>query len=114
MLVALLLHDATALWDVGYAVSRWDVTPVVQLIHSFVEMVEAAASLSYPLCRGGDARVAGYVATMASMQVVLEWLPYLEEFARTTRARRQPSTSAGLPANGTKALRRPVARRSLL
>jgi hypothetical protein len=44
MMVSVLLHDATALWDVSYAVGRREVTPVEQHVHSFLEMVPAAAA----------------------------------------------------------------------
>jgi hypothetical protein len=39
MIVAFLLHEATALWDVSYADSRREVTPIEQHVHSFLEML---------------------------------------------------------------------------
>ena len=43
MILAFVLHDATALWDVGYAVTRREVTPIEQHLHSFLEMVPLMA-----------------------------------------------------------------------
>jgi hypothetical protein len=39
----LLVHDATALWDVSYAVTKRNVTPIEQHVHSFLEMVPLMA-----------------------------------------------------------------------
>ena len=43
MIAAFLLHEATALWDVSYAVTRREVTPIEQHVHSFLEMVPLMA-----------------------------------------------------------------------
>lgn len=107
MILALLLHDATALWDVSYAVTKREVAPVEQHVHSFLEMVPIMAVsfisvLHWPqtlaLFGVGPARPdwrlrwkeralpTRYTAAMLSAQVGLEWLPYLEEFARTITA----------------------------
>lgn len=110
MIAAMLLHDATALWDVSYAVTKREVTPVEQHVHSFLEIVPVMAVsfiavLHWPqlLALFGigkerpDWRIRrkhrplpwGYTAGMLSAQVLLEWLPYLEELARTLVARRR-------------------------
>ena len=39
MIESFLLHDMTALWDVSYAVTLREVTPIEQHVHSFLEMV---------------------------------------------------------------------------
>jgi hypothetical protein len=39
MIVCLLLHEATAMWDVSYAYGSRTVTPTEQHIHSFLEML---------------------------------------------------------------------------
>jgi hypothetical protein len=39
MILMFLLHEATAFWDVSYAVSRRRVTPLEQHVHSFLEMI---------------------------------------------------------------------------
>lgn len=106
MIVAFLLHEATALWDVSYAVKRRRVTPVEQHVHSFLEMIPLMAGalvviLNWPqflaLFGFGDepARFAlrwkdpplpaGYVAAVLAASVILALLPYLEELRRTLR-----------------------------
>jgi hypothetical protein len=37
MIASFLLHDMTALWDVSYAVTLREVTPIEQHVHSFLE-----------------------------------------------------------------------------
>lgn len=37
----------------------------------------------------------GYTATMLAAQIVLKWLPYLVEFARTLVATREPAAKLG-------------------
>jgi hypothetical protein len=39
MIVCLLLHEATAIWDVSYAYRTREVRPIEQHIHSFLEML---------------------------------------------------------------------------
>jgi len=39
MIVCLLLHEATAYWDVSYATSTRKVAPVEQHVHSFLEIL---------------------------------------------------------------------------
>lgn len=43
MLIALLLHNATTLWDLSYAQSRRHIPPVEQHIHSFLEVIPIMA-----------------------------------------------------------------------
>jgi hypothetical protein len=110
MLVSVLLHDATALWDVSYAVEKREVTPLEQHVHSFLEVVPAAAVafisiLHWPqllaLLGIGGKRPDWtlrwkrqplpwrYTGTLLAAQIALEWLPYLEELLRTlARSRR--------------------------
>jgi hypothetical protein len=38
MIVMFLLHEATALWDVSYTISRRYISPLEQHVHSFLEM----------------------------------------------------------------------------
>ena len=45
MIVAFLVHQATSLWDVSYAVTVREVTPVEQQVHSFLEMLPLMAIL---------------------------------------------------------------------
>jgi hypothetical protein len=106
MIAAFVLHEATALWDVSYAVTRREVGPIEQHVHSFLEMVplmaisfvavlhwpqfdallgreQAPADLSI---RAKDQPLPPhYVATALGATVVFELLPYLEELSRTLR-----------------------------
>ena len=43
MLVTFLIHEATALWDVGYATTARTVTPIEQHVRSFLEMIPMIA-----------------------------------------------------------------------
>jgi hypothetical protein len=38
MIICLILHEATAIWDVHYAYEKRIVTPIEQHVHSFLEM----------------------------------------------------------------------------
>lgn len=107
MMVSALLHDATALWDVEYAVTRREVTYIEQHVHSYLEMVPLAAVafvsvLHWPqllaLLGVGEQRPDWrlrwkkrplpwrYTTGMLSLQIGCEWLPYIEELWRTVRA----------------------------
>src|SRR3977135_4608764 len=39
MIVCLIAHEATAIWDVSYAYRTREVTPTEQHVHSFLEML---------------------------------------------------------------------------
>ncbi|MBC7907681.1 MAG: diguanylate cyclase [Rhodospirillaceae bacterium] len=107
MLVAFLLHEATSIWDVSYAVSRRNVTPVEQHVHSYLEMLPLMglsflACLNWPQALAifgfgpesadwgvrfkDDPLPAGYLIAMLGLIVLFEVLPYLEEFWRGWRA----------------------------
>lgn len=108
MIVAFLLHEATALWDVSYAVTVREVTPIEQHVHSFLEMIPLMAMLSViglhwgqflALFGFGHERAdfsivakptplpATYVASILAAILVFEFLPYVEELFRGLRAR---------------------------
>lgn len=110
MIVLFLCHEATALWDVHYAVTARRVTPIEQHVHSFLEMMPLMALLlvisrHWPqflaLWGMGDepARFAlrlraeplptGYIICVLSGIFLLEMLPYLEEYWRGKKARRR-------------------------
>jgi hypothetical protein len=106
MIAAFFLHEATALWDVTYAVTRWEVTFIQQHVHSFLEMLPlmAVAFISLlhwprllalvglaedpdPSIRLKQVRLpVGYVAASLSAIGFFELLPYLEELWRDWRA----------------------------
>jgi hypothetical protein len=113
MMVSVLLHDATALWDVSYAVGRREVSPVEQHVHSFLEMVPAAAVgfisiLHWPqvlalfgiserrpdwgLRRKRQPLPLRYTAGMLTVQVLLEWLPAPSPSTMAGARGRRPST----------------------
>lgn len=107
MLVAFLLHEATAIWDVRYAVSHRNVTPLEQHVHSFLEMLPLMA-LSFVGCLHWpqalaivglgpeqadwairlkhDPLPAAYLTGMLVLIALLEILPFIEEFRRGWRA----------------------------
>jgi len=39
MIICLVLHEATAIWDVSFAYARREATPTEQHVHSFLEML---------------------------------------------------------------------------
>jgi hypothetical protein len=103
MIAGFLVHEATALWDVTYAVSAREVTPLEQHVHSFLELIPLMAILVLgvrhwdqlaALFGSGDATPdwslrrkdvplpAGYVASLFGAIVLLVVLPYLEELYR--------------------------------
>ena len=109
MIVAFLLHEVTALWDVSFAVTRRNVSPIEQHVHSFLEMIPLMAGafvavLHWPQLLalfglGGDAArfdltlkqdplPVGYIVAVLSAALFLEVLPYIEELIRGLRARR--------------------------
>lgn len=45
MILVFFLHEATALWDVSYAVSKREVSPIEQHVHSYLELVPLMALL---------------------------------------------------------------------
>lgn len=106
MVASFLLHEATAMWDVSYAVSRRDVTPVEQHVHSFLEMLPLMALsfvglLHWPQVKAlvgvsgeadwtirlkRDPLPAGYIVTLLGAIAALELSPYLEELWRDWKA----------------------------
>jgi hypothetical protein len=116
MFVAFLIHEATALWDVSYAVKARNVTPIEQHVHSFLELVPLMAILlvisrHWPqfqalLGFGGEpARLeltakteplpVAYIVTLFALILVFELLPFLEELWRGLRTRRRGFASTG-------------------
>ncbi len=46
MIVCLILHEGTAIWDVHYAYATREVKPIEQHLHSFLEMLPVIAVLA--------------------------------------------------------------------
>ena len=103
MAVMFVIHEATALWDVSYAVTARNVAPVEQLIHSFLEIIPLMALGSvialhwgqFIAIFGAGTEIARfsvewkhqslpdcYVAAIMSSIVIFEFFPYAEEFLR--------------------------------
>ena len=111
MIAGFIAHEATALWDVSYAIERRYVSPIEQHVHSFLEMIPLMAGafvavLHWPqflalFGLGGDtARFAlelkkeslpiAYIVAVLGAALLLELLPYLEELWRGLKARARP------------------------
>jgi hypothetical protein len=107
MIVCLVLHQATAMWDVHYANTRREVKPIEQHVHSVLEMMpltgllmvvalnwEAFAGLfglapaSFALRLKPEPLPVLYVAAVMGLTLLFEVLPYLEELVRGLRFRR--------------------------
>jgi ABC-type spermidine/putrescine transport system permease subunit I len=103
MIICLLAHEATAIWDVSYAYRTREVTPTEQHVHSFLEMLPLMGLLIVVTLHweqflalfglGHETADFGlrlkqpplpwiYVSIILSLVLLFEVLPYLEEFAR--------------------------------
>ncbi|WP_029592160.1 hypothetical protein [Franconibacter pulveris] len=110
MIVCFFLHEATALWDVSYAVTAREVSPVEQHVHSFLEMVPLMALLlviarhweqflalfgagpaqaDYSLSLKEEMLPMGYIVAIFSAILLLELLPYFEELKRCWKNRKK-------------------------
>jgi len=106
MMAFLVLHEATAIWDVRYASGRREVSPTEQHIHSVLEMLPLTGlllviALHWPafaaLFGYGTSDFSfrskqsplplTYIVTMLALTALLEVLPYLEELIRGLRYR---------------------------
>jgi hypothetical protein len=106
MIVCLILHEATAIWDVSYAYRKRSVSPTEQHVHSVLEMLPLAGLLVIialhaqqflALFRlGNEAAELGlrlkqpplpwlYVTVMLSLVLLFDVLPYIEELVRGMR-----------------------------
>ena len=107
MIVCLILHEATAIWDVRYATATRTVRPVEQHVHSVLEMLPLTgllmvialhweqfialfgfASPRFELVAKQDPLPWPYILTMLGLTALFEVLPYCEELLRGIR--RQP------------------------
>lgn len=109
MIICLVLHEATAIWDVRYAYETRTVTPTEQHIHSFLEMLPLMGLTIIVLLHWGQfLALFGlgserpifdltlkqaplpwlYVTTILFLVLLFEVLPYAEEFVRTLRHRK--------------------------
>ncbi|TIQ36207.1 MAG: diguanylate cyclase [Mesorhizobium sp.] len=107
MMIAFVVHEATAIWDVRYATTARTVSPIEQHVHSFLEMIPLMGLVSVVSLHWGQflalfgvgpesARFdfawkrqqlpVAYIATVMTVILLFELLPYLEEFFRGLRA----------------------------
>jgi hypothetical protein len=112
MIVCLVLHHATAMWDVHYANGTREVMPIEQHIHSVLEMLPLTAvlmviALNWTAFLGlfglAPAEFAPrlkdvtlpwtYIVSVLGAALLFEILPYLEELWRGLRAK-QPTKGA--------------------
>ena len=110
MIVLFFCHEATALWDVSYAVTARRVSPIEQHVHSFLEMVPLMALLlvisrhwpqflalfgfgeepaQFALKKRTDPLPGNYIVAVLTRIFVLELLPYLEEYWRGKKAKKR-------------------------
>jgi hypothetical protein len=109
MIVSLILHQLTAMWDVRYAYHRREVRPIEQHVHSVLEMLPLTALLiivglhwpQFLALLGAGSEPADftlqlkepplpwlYVTVILALVLLFEVLPYGEELVRTLRGRR--------------------------
>jgi hypothetical protein len=107
MIVAFFLHEITALWDVSYAVTVRRISPVEQHVHSFQEMIPLMAILllisrhwgqfqalfgfgpetpRFDLAWKEEQLPVTYVISIMTVGLLLEVIPFVEEFFRGLRA----------------------------
>ena len=107
MIVCLVLHEATAIWDVRYASATREVSPTEQHVHSFLEMLPLMGLLMIIVLHwpqflalfGASTEPARwdlvwkqeplpvvYIAAVLLAVLVFELLPYVEELIRGLRA----------------------------
>lgn len=124
VLAALVIHEATAWWDVQYASKRRHIAPVEQHMHSLLEVLPMTAASYVVVLYWGQflalfgagnepARLAlawkpaplppGYLAGLLVAVALLGGLPYLEELWRCHRWRKREREAA--LAQATRALR---------
>jgi hypothetical protein len=109
MIVCWVLHEATAVWDVFYAVERREVTPIEQWVHTYLGVIPLMSlvlvvvlSWQQFLALFGLGTQAprfelvwkdpplpwDYVLSILAAVALLEVLPYVEELIRGLRANR--------------------------
>jgi hypothetical protein len=104
MIVCLVLHQATAMWDVSFAAAKREIKPIEQHVHSVLEMMPVTGLLlvialhwepfvalfglapgSFGLAFKPEPLPWLYVGSMLGLTLVFEILPYLEELVRGLR-----------------------------
>lgn len=112
MLVCLILHEVTAIWDVAYAHDTREISPIEQHVHGFLEQLPLMGLLvvavlhwgqflalfglndeipRFELAAKAEPLPFGYVVTVIACVALFEFLPYIEELIRGLRLRRKVS-----------------------
>jgi hypothetical protein len=107
MIGMFLIHEATALWDISYAITARRVSPVEQMMHSFLEIIPLMAIVGVVALHWGQFLALfgmgwntadfsfrwkavplpyGYVSIVMAAVVLLALIPYVEEFCRCLHA----------------------------
>ncbi len=116
MVMGLVLHQATAIWDVRYANATRRVPPVEQHLHGVLEATPAVATavvamLHWPAVRSlfGDGTPSfelaakhqplpgWYLAAVIGATIAAGVIPFGEELLRTWRGRSIPAATGNLP-----------------
>ena len=118
MLGAIVIHEATALWDVTYAHTRRYISPLEQHVHSFMEILPIMAVSfvtilywnqflalfglgsqlpRFELKAKDDPLSPGYLITLFFTISILIILPYSEELWRCIRTARYGVNNRSLP-----------------
>jgi hypothetical protein len=109
MIVAFFLHEITTLWDVSYAIKWRKVSSIEQHVHSFQEMIPLMAILllisrhweqfqalfgfgpetaRFELAWKEEQLPMTYILSVIAIALLLEIIPFVEEFFRGLRANR--------------------------
>jgi hypothetical protein len=109
MIAGFVVHQATALWDVSFAIDKREITPIEQHVHSFLEMlplmgIVIVVILHWPqflalfgagpetarftLALKHDPLPWSYVLSFLIAVMLLEVMPYAEELVRGLRKAR--------------------------
>lgn len=107
MISAFFIHEATALWDVSYAVSKRLVSPLEQHVHSFLEMLPLLAicivclvhqnqllalvgmgneAARFDVALKTDLLPTAYVVAFLAFAFVFNIVPYLNELWQPSRS----------------------------
>jgi len=104
------VHEATAMWDISYAVTKRRVGPIEQHVHSFLEMIPLLALVlvvgrhwphftalfgigdipaDFALQLKEDPLPTWYLVTVLLIALALEFVPYMEELMRGLKDKNQ-------------------------
>ena len=120
-IVLFFVHEATAMWDVSYAVTKRRVGPIEQHVHSFLEMIPLLALVlvvgrhwphftalfgfgdipaDFALELKEDPLPTWYLVTVLLIALALEFVPYLEELMRGIKSDRQSDNDDSIDTEG--------------